>query len=651
MPLATLRSANALSHRVDPRGSDVRRRKVRRFSLELLEQRTLLAAKAFALYDGVLPATSGADSLTIQVSKRQFSLGTSGRVDLELTATTETGAPLVIGAPVAAKPKSVGPESDSGAGWRIASLGPGRFTFPISGGTAGASYTVNFSLVGDVQGDGVVNQADVKAIRSRLGVGEKGPRYLPGADSIPNNRIGPLDLRLAVLNLHARTSLNPLSLSATTVQSSGTGPLANLVVQSKPGTSVTLTERGVAQTSVADHSGKATFGAGLLTGTNTFDVVATDSFGQRVTDKATITRGVISNYLGAAFQPYVGQWTGTPPSASVPYYNSYGTGNDSVANQISLVAPQFASLATYSAGYGPYYSPTTPYNQVDSTWMVGGAAAAYNQSKGALKETVSQGIFQQLQPKSELFNMPYMLAEANGAISIAKAANAVYAGTVTRLIFTNEFVADATTTNEVNDLINTPQQGQTASYKDQAHALGLAVGVRSNTFGNLTLSNSPFLVPLQNLVKSLDFIMLNLYPTNEATQTPQQGAADVESQYNAIKAAAKALNPNIDVLIGETGWASQGVSGNDLVNGQKSSQDNTVANEQAYFAAIQSWANQNQVETNWFEAIDEPWKSNQNISDKLDPNGIDGAEGHFGLWTYNSNGTDGQFVQKFTPGP
>ncbi len=81
--------------------------------------------------------------------------------------------------------------------------------------------------------------------------------------------------------------------------------------------------------------------------------------------------------------------------------------------------------------------------------MVGGAAAAYNQSQNALKLTVNQGIYQQLLPNSENFNIPLMTAEVNGAFSIAKAANAVYPGTVTRLIFTNEFVTDATTTNEV----------------------------------------------------------------------------------------------------------------------------------------------------------------------------------------------------------
>ncbi len=619
------------------------------FLLESLEARSLLTGQAFGVTEGVFPAGGGAAGVTIQVSKNDFAFSDSGRVVLEAVATGGGGAPLAVGSPVAAKRGTVGLASAAGTGWRIASLAPGKFTFPISGGAPGASYTVDFSLAGDVNGNGVVNRSDITAVRSRLGVSAGSSRYLPGADSFSNNRIGPVDLRFAALNLHAATSLEPLSLVVGAFGSDGTSPLADVVVQSRPGATIALSERGTVQVGQADNAGKASFAADLLAGQNTFDVVATDSFGQRVNATASATRAALSNYLEAAFQPYVGQWTGTPPSASVPLFNSYGTGNDSVANQISLVATQFSSLSTYSAGYAGYYPPTTPYNQVDSNWMVGGAAAAYNQSQNALKVTVSQGIFQQLQPGSQSFNMPLMDAEANGAISIASAANAVYPGTVTRLIFTNEFVTDLATTNEVNNLINQPQ-GPTASYIVQAHTLGVEVGVRSNTFGQLTDPSSPNLVPMQNLVKTLDFIMLNIYPSNEATVTPQQGAAEVETQYNAIKAAARAINPNIDVLIGETGWPSQGVSFNDLVNGQPSSQDNTPANQLAYFAAIQAWANQNQVETNWFEAIDEPWKSNQNNSNTLDPQGIDGAEGHYGLWTYNSNALNGQFTEKFSPG-
>jgi hypothetical protein len=557
--------------------SPVRRREAARPFVEGLEQRCLLAGQAFGIIEGVLPASGASASVTIDVSTHDFTLDRSGRVALEFVATADSGAPLTIGAPVGAVHRTVGPESAAGKGWRIASLSRGQFTFSIGGAAPGTSYVVDVSLVGDANDSGQVNRNDIRAIRSRLGVTSMGKRYLPGADVLNRGRINSADLSFALSDLGAGTSLVPLSISLGTVQSTSTDPMADVVAQSQPDSSVSLTERGVTLQTVTTASlGNAVLAAPLLTGQNNFQVVATDSFGQRVITQTTVTRAPLSSYLGAAFQPYVGQWTGSAPNASTPFFNSYGTGNSSVANQIALVAPQFPSLSTYSAGYAGYYTPQTPYNQVDSNWMVAGAAAAYNQSKNALKVTVSQGIFQQLVPNTTNFNMPLMNAEVNGAFSIAKAAHGVYAGTVTRLIFTNEFVHDATTTQEVDNLI-TQAQGGNPSYKDQAHSLGLEVGVRSETFGQLTNPNSPYLAQLQQLVKDVDFIMLNLYPSNEATLTPQQGAAEVESQYNSIKAAARALNPNIDVIISETGWPSQGVSFNDIINGQQSSQDNTVA--------------------------------------------------------------------------
>jgi exo-beta-1,3-glucanase (GH17 family) len=649
MTNVVFRALETMSIRRISRKRRVVRHEARRaFALESLEVRSLLTGQGFAVYEGVLPVSGAAGAVTIEVAKQDFTSKQWGRVLIEMDAATNSGQTLEVGRPEAGEPRTVGQISASGAGWRIVSLKPGRFTFSVAGGAPGASYTIDFSLVGDVTGQGFVDHGDERAIRSRLGDNANSQKFLPAADPLHSRKIDAADLRLAQENFGAATSLEPLSLSSNGTATATSSPLGQLIVHSDPGSSITLDERGALQTAQVDSTGSTTFSAGLLTGQNTFQIVATDSFGQRVTETASVTRLASASYLEAAFQPYVGQWTGAPPNASLPPYNSYGTGNDSVANQVALAATQFPELATYSAGYAGYYPPTTPYNQVDSTWMVGGAAASYNKSQGALDLTISQGIYQQLDANQINFNMPLMDAEANGALSIAGAANAVYPGTVTRLIFTNEFVTDATTTNEVDDLINDSQSGA-SSYAAQAHAMGLEVGVRSNTFGQLTNPSSPYLVPLENLVKSLDFIMLNLYPFNESTETPAQGAVDVENQYDAIKAAARALNPNIDVLIGETGWPSQGVSFNDIVNGQLSSQDNTVANSQAYFTAIQTWANQNQVETNWFEAIDEPWKANQNDPNTLEPQGIDGAAGHYGLWTYNSNGPNGQFTAKFTP--
>ena len=176
--------------------------------------------------------------------------------------------------------------------------------------------------------------------------------------------------------------------------------------------------------------------------------------------------------------------------------------------------------------------------------------------------------------------------------------------------------------------------------------MGIEVGVRSQTFGQLTNPNSPYLSQLQSLIKNVDFIMCNLYPSQSSEQQGITASVnDVAGQYASIKAAAMALNPSIEVLIGETGWPSQGVSFND-----PDGTLNTVANEQSYFNAIGQWANANQVQVMYFEAIDEPWKSNQNNTNPSDPQGFMGAEGHYGVWYYTTNDDSGSFVAKWTPG-
>src|SRR5262245_11960494 len=108
------------------------------------------------------------------------------------------------------------------------------------------------------------------------------------------------------------------------------------------------------------------------------------------------TRILCAGFLGAANGPYVKQWA--PGATMPPAWNSYGPGNASVANQISVLDRQFAFLATYGAGYAGYYQPTTPYNKVDSAWRVAIAAANYNKTQGRLALNVSQGIFQQNTP-------------------------------------------------------------------------------------------------------------------------------------------------------------------------------------------------------------------------------------------------------------
>lgn len=325
-------------------------------------------------------------------------------------------------------------------------------------------------------------------------------------------------------------------------------------------------------------------------------------------------------YLGVAFQPYIGAWTGTAPNASVPLYDSYSQSD--VSSMVSTLSGQFKFLATYSAGYAGYYSPTKPYNQVDSTWRVGSAAASVNQAAGKKVVDVAQGIFQQN-------TAALMTAEIEGAFSIAANANQTFAGTVTKLIFTNEYVTDAATTSEVTAMVN--------QYKSRAKSANLTVGVRSNTFGQITNPKSPYLSEMQALVRACDFIMCNLYPSKQ--ESAADAVADVEAQFNAIRAAAKKLNPNIVVMIGETGWPSQGISFNNTVN--------TVPNEEAYFKAIREFATKNAIQVYFIEGIDEPWKSNQNSTDKKSFQGPNGGEGHYGLYTATKTADGYTLTPKF----
>src|SRR6185437_6856666 len=117
------------------------------------------------------------------------------------------------------------------------------------------------------------------------------------------------------------------------------------------------------------------------------------------------------------------------------------------------------------AGYAPYYPITQPWNMVDSNWENAPAAAAYNQQQGKLAITVSQGIFQQVQDGS--IDNAYQNAEVADAFQDAANANATFAGTVTRLVFTNEYVTSAATTQQVNDLIT--------ANKTKAHDMGIEV--------------------------------------------------------------------------------------------------------------------------------------------------------------------------------
>ena len=322
----------------------------------------------------------------------------------------------------------------------------------------------------------------------------------------------------------------------------------------------------------------------------------------------------MSQFLGVAFSPYVGNWTGTPPNAQIPLWNSYS--QQDIIQMLEVVATEFARISTYSMGYAGYYPPTTPWNQLDSNCLVAGAASQLNQQMGKIAIQVAQGIYQHENPT-------HQQVEIEAAFSAAKAANTVYPDTVTSFVFTNEYLIDAATTNAVNAMI--------VNHKQKAHDLNIKVGVRSHTFGEITNPNSSFYNELKNLIQNCDFIQCNLYP-GEQCPNPTEGVRQVGGAFEQIKTAVANINPQCEVTIGETGWPSQGYSFNQT--------DNNIANLLAYYEAIDKWASENGVMTYLFEAIDEPWKSAQdgNFPPSEPWKGPDGAEGHYGVWFLNDRG-------------
>lgn len=322
----------------------------------------------------------------------------------------------------------------------------------------------------------------------------------------------------------------------------------------------------------------------------------------------------MSEFLGVAFSPYVRHWTGTAPNAKVPLWNSYS--QQDIIQMLEVIALQFSKISTYSMGYAGYYPPTTPWNQIDSNCHVAGAAAQLNRLRGRVVIEVAQGIYQQDNPA-------HQQAEIEAAFSAASSANAIYPNTVTSLVFTNEYVINAQTANAVNAMI--------VANKHKAHNLNIKVGVRSHTFGQIANLYSPYYTQLKTLIQNCDFILCNLYPALHTT-TPTEGVNQVGQAFDQIKRAVRDINPQCEVMIGETGWPSQGISFNNT--------HNNVANLLAYCEAIDKWAFEHRVMTYLFEAIDEPWKSNQNA--QVPPTnpwqGPHGAEGHYGLWYLNQQG-------------
>lgn len=111
----------------------------------------------------------------------------------------------------------------------------------------------------------------------------------------------------------------------------------------------------------------------------------------------------------------------------------------------------------------------------------------------------------------------------------------------------------------------------------------------------------------------------NLSAAEQAAKSMERAIAEQKMQFKAVKDYLKEIGVDKEIHIGETGWAS-------LDNSHYGDNGTCAASEynaKLFYDAAMKWTKENNLTCFYFEAFDEPWKSN----------GTAGSEGHFGLLT------------------
>ena len=170
---------------------------------------------------------------------------------------------------------------------------PHSYTVVVQGinHTAG-NILVGFYLPGDANGDGVVDNTDIIAIKGATNSVPGDTKYLFPADANRNGRINATDLKLARENLGAKVTVSPV-VSADLSPASDSG-LQDRVTNIRnvtftgvatPGAAISFDEASIktpAVSTLADATGKYTIQIPLGDGVNSFRVTSTDGFGQSI---------------------------------------------------------------------------------------------------------------------------------------------------------------------------------------------------------------------------------------------------------------------------------------------------------------------------------------------------------------------------------
>jgi hypothetical protein len=151
---------------------------------------------------GSINRPGGTDSVLLQLEPGQFKAPASGKILFDVEVAPEGGSPFVPGSfqivALGRKPITLSaPVRSGGAVFRQMLVAPGQYSVLAKGaGGSTGSFEVSVHMVGDVNGDRVVNRADLQAISEALGK----PGYAAMLDGSQHGVITKADVRDARMN-------------------------------------------------------------------------------------------------------------------------------------------------------------------------------------------------------------------------------------------------------------------------------------------------------------------------------------------------------------------------------------------------------------------------------------------------------------------
>jgi hypothetical protein len=306
-----------------PTHSDKPRRRRAALNPEILEDRCLMtfgAGSMFAVMPGT--ATAGkASQVSFTIDPSHFTLP-KGKFELGIDVTPASGStvkPVILtvvdssGRPIRTTHSVYDPKvqrNNTSAGKYttavIAEVGfskkgspaPATYTVDVMAqGTTSGNYLLGFYLPGDANGDGVIDQTDIKKIKAELRTNANATNYTFDADSNRDGKISMSDVQIAEQNMGVKTTINP-TISANLDPTNDPG-LSQGVVKSSPihytgvaTSGATIVYQGTNQgdkpvSTVTDASGKYSLNVPVDKGENVFKVSSHDAFQQSISGTIT----------------------------------------------------------------------------------------------------------------------------------------------------------------------------------------------------------------------------------------------------------------------------------------------------------------------------------------------------------------------------